>query len=80
MEDGAWSRGDTHRRSYGSDSENNDVGSDDDTFADEGFSGDEKGGGDGAQSERKSKKKKKKKSRSSSKSKRTLKTSKTTKK
>jgi hypothetical protein len=71
MEDGAWSRGDTHRRSFGSDSDedNDDVGSDDDTFADEGISGDERVEGDGAQSERKSKKKKKKKSRSSSKSK-----------
>jgi Glyoxalase-like domain len=73
MEDGAWSRGDTHRRShYGSDSDDGD--SDDDSFADEAFSGDELGGGGAGLSSRersssKSKKKKKKKSsRSKSKS------------
>ena len=59
---GEWSRGNSHRHSYGSDSDS-DPGSDDDTFADEEF--DETA----AQSSSKSKKKKKKKPKSDSKSK-----------
>jgi hypothetical protein len=65
---GEWSRGNSHRHSYGSEDSNSDVVSDDDTFADEDFGGFEDDAVPVSSSD-KLKKKKKKKSRSSIKSK-----------